>query len=308
MKTTMLSSVCVVLVSACGVEHGTSLQLVRIAKPSGACTTDPEPQAALARGFFDPRGFINAGPAFSYSLAPNIRNNMSPAVADAAVSFSPTNRRPDGNDVLLHGFDICWFRADAEGGSPEAMRYGAWEDGPPDSLKCDNLPASQRAFIPATGQVPANSGQLSLFVDVLDLAAMRTMYGSGFDPSALPARGLNATTGTYFYGTADAPSAAPRNAAWGTYPHENVATVVLQIQALGKLQAGTSVKSNWLVHPIDVCVGCLADACGLLTIDASVACAVGTTGVSGLAMAPITSCLPFQDVQLNCTQYSTCVR
>jgi hypothetical protein len=246
----------------------------------------------LSRDTYDPRGFVNGAVPVAYALDLNIRNNLVRAATDPATSFSASNRRPDANDIELLGFDMCWFRADPESGNADAAKFGSWDDGIPDRLKCSSLPATQKRFVAAAGSITPDGGLLGLSVPILDAAALRTLYGNEFDPIAIPAVGGTTVNGPYYYAPT-APTDTVRDAAWGNYPHDYMARVVVQAQAVGKQQDGDTLESNWFVFPIDVCVGCTADVCGPTTVVAATCPSTGTVSLSGAVVGP-TSCVPSQ--------------
>ena len=306
-----LPSCCLLLLLAtCGVEEGVSLQITAVAKINASCSIDAPTTLTLSRGFYDPRGFINGGVPTGYQLLLNIRNNLAQAKADPVAGFTTDNRHPDANDAQIVGFDVCWFSADES----DATAYGSWDNGVPERLKCGSLPASQKRVVPATGEAKSGGGLVGLAVEVLDLAALQSLYGGAFNPlydpsnpdgSLDPIGPYGPALKQYSYAPGD-PSNAARDAAWGNFPLAPQSTVVLQARAIAKLQDGSIQRSDWLVYPIDICVGCMSDACGPLTIGAP----CGGSGPSALTGSVVdigTSCLPSQEGTIMCLAgWSSC--
>jgi hypothetical protein len=287
-----LGGLLLLTLTACGAESGASFQILSAIPPNAECVVAATATSSLSGDSYDPRGFINGGAPRSYFLNLDLRNNLAAATSDPATSFSQVNRRPDANDIEVLGFDACWFRADPEGGRAGAAKYGAWESGVPDRLKCNNLPANQRRFVTASAMVAADGGASGISVRVLDDVALQSLYGGAFDPVAIPAIGGSTVGGPYYFTPAD-PISTPRNDAWGTYPHDWTARVVVQARATGKLQNGDAVQSNWFVFPVDVCVGCTSDVCGPTMVVAATCATTGTVSLTG-SVVSAASCLPSQ--------------
>jgi hypothetical protein len=290
--------------ATCGVEEGATLQITAVPKINSTCGVDAPATLVIARGIYDPRGFINTGAPLNYVLPLNLKNNLSLASGDPATSFTATNRRVDANDAQIIAFDVCWFAAD--GG--EAAAYGSWDSGVPARFQCSSLPAGQKRTVPANGVAKAGGGILGLVVDVLDKAALQALYGSAFNPAydssdaggSLDPIGTYPVGGTSYYYRPGDPSNAVRDPSWGNFPLAPQSTVVLQARAIGKLQDGSTVQSNWLVFPVDVCVGCLSDTCGPLTPGATLCGTTGNAEVTGPAVDLASSCLPAQLGGIKC--------
>ena len=296
----VLGSCLLLILASCNVEAGASLEVVGVAELDASCDIGAPPTLYMSRDLYDPRGFIDGGVPGAYELPLNIKNDLVLAEQDPYTNgFSANNDRPDTNDIEIVGFDVCWFRADPESGNA-ATQYGTWESGVPDSLKCDALPASQKAVVPASGYIKAGGGLLGIGIEVLDLAALQSLYGSAFEPASIPARGLVEPGSSLYSFMPGDPSLATRDAAWGNYPSQFDAPVVLQAQAIGKTQDGSSQRSDWVVFPVDVCVGCLADYCGYLNVTTTPCTVGGGTQLVGEAVDLANDCRPAQQGHITC--------
>ncbi len=292
----------------CGVEEGASLEILGETVPSSECAATNKVDVMRSHGFWDPRGSFDVPVGTAYAMPLVLRNNLRLAAADPAGSFSGDNRRVDANALQIIGFDACWVRADGEGGPAEASQYGSWSDGVPDKLTCSNLPSAQRAWIASSTMLEPDGGLAGIYLSVLDEAALQSLYGSAFAPRAIPSigrfdpfTGAVSATGTAYSNQPVSPVSEPRDAAWGSYPHGKSAIVLLQVRATAKDQAGNTVQSNWFVHPLELCTGCLADACGTLTVETP------ATGPCLKGSVVSSTCLPAQGYTVTCSgDYSTC--
>lgn len=307
----LIAGLILTMLVGCGAEDGASLEILEESIPSGACIATADPGVSRSQGFWDPRGSHDVPVGDYYAMPLVLRNNLRTAGADPATSFSADNRRVDANSLQLVGFDVCWVRADADGGPAAALGYGEWTDGVPDKLQCDNLPKAQRGWVPASTRIEPEGGTAGTFARVLGDAALQSLYGAAFAPREIPdfgrfdpLTGLASATGSAYASVPVSPALSPRDAAWGNYPHTQRATVLLQLRATARDQAGRSIQSNWFVHAVDLCVGCLADFCGPLTVGVT---AAGDPCLEGSVVDYADACLPAQGYELVCADgYSTC--
>lgn len=249
----------VLVLAACKAEQGGALQLQDSPVPDSTCITTAETTTVNSTGFLDPHGI--AGYAEAYHLSLRLVNNMITPQDDTATSFD-RDVRPAANDVILVGFNVCWDLASRYQG------LGSADSGLP--FHCDSLPNAQRAYTADSGTIASGGGKLVTSIDVLSLQAMQApgIFGPDFFPADLPTQTRYVTTvaqpafalpitNSACEQDANHDCAATRSGNWGDFPQvaDNKATIIVIAQAVGKTQDGTPTLSNWLVFPIEVCVG-----------------------------------------------------
>lgn len=284
----------ILMLTSCGAESGTVLQILDSPELTEACELDAGADAFRATGRYDPRGFGWMWPT-AFHLPLRLRNNMV-AVDD---SSDDGYLRPNANDAEILGFDVCWALASIVGG------FGSFGDGIP--FDCEDLPVDQRGFVASSGTVAAGGGLTALTVDVLPLTALQAagIFGAAFDPSILTSvEIIDSHANASYFGDEllESAASASRSAAWGTFPYDpsNTARVLVVLRAKGKTQVGAVVQSNWYVYPIDVSIGAAATACGSPPPPQS--CPSGGTAYVGVGLDLTESCLPFQFGDLECVE------
>lgn len=285
-----IAVLCLGIVAACAKEEGTVLQLTAVPVPDGECAITPDADLFDSTGFYDPYGDpIRGIGGGDYALPIILRNNLAAADDDPQSYYGDANIRVEGNSVSLLGFDVCVFRADTEA----LTKFGAADKGPPQA--CDDVPAGQKRFIASSGTVEPSGGLIAVYVtQALDEASLRSIYGAAFDIDAIPLAGV----------TSESPDdTATRSAAWGTYPTERTARVMVGLKATAKTTNGKPVSSNWFYYPVDLCMGCVAAACGPLT---PVTCGDGSAGLEGEGPDYAATCNPFGGQAFDCATFTTC--
>ncbi len=247
-----------VWVVGCAAETGGTIELQRIAAPNSTCEVLPTDNTYSAIGFYDPQGNADPTAASTFFVQPLVVNNMPPPEEDAAVIFGNDREvRNQTNDVTLRGFDICWFRTDV---GAQAERFGA------DAIDCDDVPATQRKFAPASGTIGQNEGKTVTRFGALSIPDLRAVLGDGYDPNP-------------------ADPVASRNEV----------QITIRMQAIGNTPDGFEVRSNWFSYPVDVCTGC-----------SKAACKAGTdTTLPARCLRP-SSCVPFQSRGFTCSPIPGC--
>ncbi|MFC1611615.1 hypothetical protein ACFL6C_11705 [Myxococcota bacterium] len=254
MQTAIGLGLIIVVASGCSAEGGTLLQITHVPTRDSSCNF--EIGKFLHTGFYDPRGVLDVAP-LGYVHEVSITNR-------AAVA-GEGNQTIDANDAHILGFDACWFRADPESTYASFYEFGGFDSGVPDEVRCENLPDANKRFVASGGTIAAGGAEAIFGVTLLGETVLKGMYGSAFEPENLPAKGVlnSAVVGEgYSHQPADGPE-KPRDAGWGEFPETQPARVIVQVRARAKLQSGNNVESNWFVFPVDVCVGCVSDICGM---------------------------------------------
>jgi hypothetical protein len=242
---------------ACSTNDG-SLQIYSaIAIDKTPCALSPDSETYLDVGMYDPKGFFGAPKTYSLNLI--AKNTMSTPAEGSSTSGSE-----NANDAEIVAMDVCWFPAHP--GSAGAPEYADYADGVPESLTCDRLPDAQKTTKVLSAPVSAG-GRSALGLEILDTAALQTMYGTDFQPWALPLQGpfaidLGIANWYYSLGASDPTDLEARHSAWGNFPASRSARVIVQVRANAVLLSGGTVQSNWFIFPVDVCVGCAALGCG----------------------------------------------
>lgn len=247
----------------CGPQTGNQLEMLFVQAPDNEdCSFAADSSDALSGGFFDPTG------QDFYLMGVSIRNHL---VSDEKLVVSkPENEadiRGQSRNATLLGFNVCFFLSDSIGGGPTGSDSASLVD-------CDTLAAGQRSFVPASGVIGAESLGVGVF-RTLTTANLQALFGTGFTPRNIPTIGVpyavdsnNNGVATdeedqiYYRFALESPDVTGRSSAWGDYPAVRSVQIVLQIQALAALQTGKEVKSNWLVFPMELCVGCMSTVCG----------------------------------------------
>lgn len=298
----MIPVTMVLLASAgCTVEPGDVLQIRFPVEPDTTCTYRTTSVLSYSVGFFDPwplRGIR----ATRYSLWVNMRNNIAKESNDEPLTSQGAKLDSEVHDILLSGFEVCFYRVD----DPTAF-----DDGLP--MTCDQLDSSLLGFVPATGYaVPAGGLEVAgapMFTSE-DLQSDR-IFGSSFNPVAIPGAGSFAYDANQD-GTAEADggilfiSEYPgdnRSAAWGNFPpNTRSADLMLVVRAVGRVQSGSVVRSNWLTLPVIVCVGCSGIECGTVPI---LTCDDDSRAFDGSLPDASGACLPFQ-FGVDCVENDGC--
>jgi hypothetical protein len=237
----------------CGPDGGVSVDLMFVMRPSEQCVYSADSNTIDLDGIFDPA----LAPAMHLGIA--MRNNLATST-DNGTECPGSGEGCDvlSNDAVLSAWEVCWFRQDDEG--PLAT--------------CDDVPSGQQAVLPGSGSVAAGARGVGS-VEILDTAALQTIYGAAFAPSAIPVQGAFAEDtnrsgtidpeDTVFYSYGPESAASPtRSAAWGTFPAENYDIVVVRFRAQFVTPKGDELVSNWMSFPVRVCPRCFAGACGAL--------------------------------------------
>lgn len=256
---------------------------------------------SYSRGFYDPT--VDGGQGFLVTML--LRNNMQqPDDEKIALPTQTDNINRRAHDVQVTSYDACWYFADA------IDSYSA-ENMSGEAIDCSTIP-EQSARIPALGRVDENSGMALVQTQVLELSALRSLFGTNFNPTGIPALGrstyedpsvnpqvANGSQDTkerfaYSFLTEDPGNLAGRSTFWGSkYPAQRNVEVVVQMRANLQLQSGEKMHSNWFTLPVTVCTGCLQDYCGPLVEEtcARGPCSDGTDCLStGLCANPALTC------------------
>jgi hypothetical protein len=264
----------IALASACAADDGNSLQILGVPVPSDECIIETDVDVTYSSGFYDPRGFLGSTPG-AFLLGLIVRNNM----REEGDSRNVPELRPNATDVTMVGFESCWMEGAVE----------------VDSNDCSDFPSDQETETASAGLVAAGGGLQAFGVPILSLEQLRTMFGDDFTPAAIPDLG-NYTAGRYSYNSQDPSDVATRDPAWGDYPTTRDSNVLIRTRAIGRLQDGKLVHSNFFDFVVSVCVGCSAGICG----DAM----ISGCGNTGLAPDVAEGCLPFQSGE--CADFTTC--
>ena len=266
--------------------------------PDASCqvlTTGPR----YSTGFYDP----TVNDAGGYALSLLMRNNMQAAGEEVVTDGPVANVTRRRRDVTINRLEGCWYSLDEQ-----ASTAGHYE-----IIDCATLPA-QSGNLPVLGHLSEGEGLGLVSVQVLDLAALKSVFGPGYDPALIPAVGVsvandpainpavangNQTSFTaHIFDPAKASPAnlATRSAAWGErHPAQPRATVMVQLRAHGETQTGDAITGDWYTVPITVCTGCMQNQCGPLVeqVCARGPCPDGTPCLStGLCSNPAVFCSP----------------
>jgi hypothetical protein len=279
------------------------VELISAIEPDTQCAYTPT-NARYSHGIYDP----TVNQAQGYELAFVLRNNMQSA-SEALVSDGPlanVNRR--SHDVQLLSFEGCWYL-------PSAIAEGDFDGREGEQVACKTLPLQSGTLV-TSGRIDEGEGTNVATVQVLDLAALRSVFGPSFSPMDIPPKGLfvwpdptlnpqvaglpqtTPVTYAYRFGPQSTSGSVDRSAAWGeNFPMQSAATVVVQLRANLQMQSGEAMATNWISIPITVSPGSQQDFCGPLVqkVCARGPCADGTpclnTGLCGdtsLLCSPIT--------------------
>jgi hypothetical protein len=162
--------------------------------------------------------------------------------------------------------------------------------------------------------VDEGGGQGLVQLRVLDIAALRQLFGQNYTPLQIPITGRylyadpsvnpqvangSQQTGVrnaYSFTTEDPANLSGRSAFWGDkYPARRDTTIMVQMRANLQMQSGERMTSNWFTLPITVCTGCMQDYCGPLVeeVCARGPCSDGTECLStGLCANSTLTCSP----------------
>lgn len=249
---------------ACTVESGTMFELVAMSRPAVAtCIFNPDSPLIESSGFYDPAG------QDGYVLAPMFVNHMVDETYDDVQNASGDNIRPSANSITITGFETCFYREndpnlDVNQLTPKGQTL----------VDCTSLPQAQQRFIVSSGTAPPDGGRNLAIIEVLTHQDLRALYGDDFNPMAIPNIGPYGEDGDgdgftdgpsdfiRFSQLSEDPSSPTRSVAWGNFPEAREDRVVIQLRAVGKLQTGQAITSNWRHFPINVAVGVVDGACG----------------------------------------------
>jgi hypothetical protein len=280
--------------SACSTNDGTLQIHSAISIDKTDCVLNPDSEAYLTTGMYDPRGVYGAPEAYSLNL---IAKNTLSAPEEGAISG-----RESGNDVEIFAVDVCWFPAHP--GSEGALEYSGYVDGVPEHLTCDKLPDAQKTTKVVSAPVSAE-GRAAFSFLILETEALQLLYGTNFQPWAIPDQGeftvtQGPTTTRYYSAAASDPTdLGGRHAAWGNFPAWWSARVIVQVRANAILLSGGTAQSNWFIFPVDICVGCAAAKCGTPEVEV---CAPGEVFLVGHRPDPRDTCQPSQNHGPNCVE------
>lgn len=275
---------------ACGAEEGGVLQVLYSPVPENNCSYSAQQRTYVPTGFYDPHGYGSVFPT-NFSLALTLRNNMA-----AGVTTDPVTPR---NGVELLGFELCWKRA------AEHEEIDSFDGKLP--FTCEDLPPSQQAFSTTSGTISAG-GDMVASVDVLSLTALQALYGDGFYPHLIAEiaqdPSLNVSGAVFSLPLATSPGSLNADPNWGDFPSTLTRQdrVLVLLRAVGKTQAGRMVRSNWYLYPVDICVGCLASACGGVAVATCTGGSLVYQAYQGAIVSFAESCNPFQALELECTE------
>ena len=92
-----------------------------------------------------------------------------------------------------------------------------------------------------------------------DIQALQAddIIGPGFEPNDMD----------FIFGTrstVDPTEVDTRGAGWGDWPAAYSSNLLIQVRAVGRTQDGNRIRSNWVVHPVEVCASCLGGLCKAL--------------------------------------------
>ena len=226
----------------CAKENGVTMEIVRtLAVNAAGCSYDIA-NGTLDRGLFDPSGGV------AYTLGVEIRNNAEAEDADPSLGFAGQNQRSRTNDILLTGFEACWYRTE--------------DQDPTKQPDCSKLPKAQQGTLPTAVTINRQTST-AVTAAVLTKEQLQSLYGAAFDATAIPQGGISSDGSTRSF-AAENPAAGGRSAAWGTYPAQLRDTIIIQARAVGTMQGGTKLRSQWLRFPVELCIRCFA-RCGTIT-------------------------------------------
>ncbi len=276
-------------------------EVVTAVLPDATCAYTTT-SASYGAGFYDPT--VDGGQGYSLTLL--LRNNMQTPDLDKLPEGEITNINARAHDVQVTSFDACWFPADSVDTYGVKSAGGAMVD-------CSTIP-EQSARIAAFGKVDEGGGLGLVQTQVLNLAALQSLFGAGYAPTQIPhvgrylyddpstnpqvANGNQALSvrSAYAFTTEDPANLAGRSAAWGAkHPAQRNTVILVQMRANMQLQTGEQLTSNWFVMPITVCTGCMQDYCGPLVeeVCARGPCSDGTECLNTGACANTTlTCSP----------------
>ena len=292
-------------------DTGTVLEITGAPIPSTTCAYQADSTANYISGYYDPAGIDG------FSMVLSIRNNMVTEDDNIVTGANSDTIRNVGNNVVITGFDTCWYRADL----PKVEEYGSFSGGVPDSFECDNLPDAQKTFAPSSGLIPAGGGSGIASFPILTYADLQAadIFGAGFHPDAIDAERV-IPFDTNFDGDTDdigdevysllltSPyNTGSRDANWGNYPASYQAQIVTWSRAVGRTQTGSTVRSGWFNYNIDICLGCTDAACGYL-VKTDVTPADTTDDLFCITgeVSAISGCRPYQGGEITCEEFTTC--
>ena len=276
------------LLSTCKTETGSFLELVSVAAPNAQCVFESDGDLFFSEGFFDPAVDVDR----QYEMTLRLINHATATDDDTAETFGDRPFRNSINQILVSGFNICFYRADES----RAAEFGAFDDG--ELVDCEDLPDAQTAFVTGSGEIPEGDGVAIVGTSLLSEAALQApgIFGEDFELDEIPFAELGNDEGR----TGGTEGAGP----WGNYPTQRESRLVIQVQAVGKTAGGRSVQSNWLLFPIDICINCLDDFCQPHEF---VTCPDGDPGVQGTVIDDEASCVATQSFGISCTVVDTCL-
>lgn len=253
--------------AGCEVEQGTMLEIVAVPAPAqGTCVVDFQGELVSPFGFYDPT--LRDG----FRLSLTMRNHMVEQTFDQITGPSNDNLRPSANNVTLLGFETCFYLENDP--NLTVNQLGEKGDG---LVDCATLPESQQAFVVSQAVVPAGDTLGGTTIEVLTHEDLKGLFGANFNPAAIPEFGryfedydgdglLGQQEPIRFSKGSEDPANPNRSPAWGTYPDTRDARIILQLRAIGKLQTGWRVSSQWFHYPIDLSIGTVVTICGDLNL------------------------------------------
>ena len=176
------------LLLSCRAYNDDSLVQIQTAvKADSSCNLAASNPSSYA-GTYDPIASAQMQGEDGYVLGLVLRNNLEGRADEPLTLDTVTNVRNRFNDMKVLGFEGCWAQNDGSI-QPVTAALGA------KVLNCDALP-KQSGTLPAIGSLDeGGDAQGAVSVRVLTLRHLRQLFGDGFSPFELPARGRYAVPG-----------------------------------------------------------------------------------------------------------------
>ena len=257
--------------------NGVMVEIRRAIGPDSTCLYNVA-NPAVPYGYYDPTiQPLNDG----YLLYLAVRNNMEKRSSDTSLMDGITPVRPEGNSYQVVGVEGCWTQFDPNSTSQTAYENGLVAD-------CNSLPG-QSGSIPVSISLDDGAIEALVGVKVLTPEHLKQIFGPSFDAKRIPRLGASSTSingapaNVFSYKTTD-PNNANRDVSWGeNYPKNRLASVLLQLRTVGRVQGGGLVHSGWFSYQINICPGCSQDPCGMLIQRSCIGtCAEGVCPASGV--------------------------
>lgn len=272
------------LIVGCTAEPGTSMQLVHVVGPDTQCTYNEEGKQIRPSGFYDPSVSLFGGMPVTLRL----RNTMNDRDADSRVNDANASLKPNANDVVLSGFNVCYLRPSAatelQDGSATAAPEGCT------GTALEFIGAGASVYADPEGQSQGQLSQIVLFSD----NRLTAMFGDEFDAQKISVLSsvndacvgqniaLDPTSGELVFNGACTGAGITATygvnataSGWGSQiPAEDRPSMhfTVMMQAVGTSLSGMAVQSNWFSFPVELCVGCLYgdNICALYDADGDV--------------------------------------